>query len=139
MEVSGPTKVLMKDGYPVNLYEVVIRRRTPKGTTATFYLFKREAEAEIYYQYLLQVIGVEDLDKTIANKRTFEWERQELVQFRNTLDLTELEDAVKGLHFEQNTVFYPAIGKHKRVLTPKPPIDTEERIKWHKRFQNYQI
>lgn len=139
MEVTGPAIILLRDGYPVRLYEVVTKRKTPKGTSATHYYFKDSADAETYYNYLLQVAGIEQLDRTINNKRTFEWEREELIEFRKTLDLSILENEVKGIKFEENTIFYPAVGKQKRIYAPKPPIDTEERVKWHKKFQNYQI
>lgn len=108
MEISGPCHVLVKNGVIINKYEIVTRLRTPKGTAATFYLFDKEKDAETYYNYLIQVYGVQDLDKTIANKRTYQWERDELVEFKATLDLSILENAVKKLNFDKVEEFYPA-------------------------------
>lgn len=108
MEISGPSHILVRNGIPYNKYEVVTRLRTPKGTLVNFYFFDKYKDAETYYMYLHQVYGVEDIDKAIANKRTFLWEKEELKAFKATLDLKTLEDAVKNIKFETDKQFYPA-------------------------------
>lgn len=141
MEVSGPDKVLLKDGLPFNKFEVVTRVRTPKGTTATFYYFDRWADAELYYHYLLQVIGINNLEKTINNKRTFLWEKKELQEFLDTIDQSILEEAVKDLHFTTETKFFEAIPpKHpNKPERPRHPEDTEEHVRWKAKFLKYEI
>lgn len=108
MEISGPGHILVRNGLPFDKYEVVERLRTPKGTLATFYFFDKYKDAEVYYHYLLQVHGVEDIDKAIANKRTYLWEKEELREFKASLDLTVLENAVAKLSFIKDEQFYPA-------------------------------
>lgn len=108
MEISGPGHILVRNGLPYDKYEVVTRLRTPKGTLANFYFFDKYKDAETYYLYLHQVYGIEEVDKAIANKRTYLWEKQELKEFKASLDLTILENAVKALKFETEEHFYPA-------------------------------
>lgn len=141
MEVSGPDKVLLKNGLPFNKYEVVTRERTPKGTTATFYYFDRYADAELYYQYLLQVIGIQNLEKTINNKRTFLWEKKELQEFLDTIDRSILEEAIKDLIFIKETRFFEAIPPKKPTKPERPrhPEDSEEHMRWKAKFFKYEI
>lgn len=108
MDISGPGHILVRNGLPYDKYEVVTRLRTPKGTLANFYFFDKYKDAETYYLYLLQVNGVNDIDKAIANKRTYLWEKEELREFKASLDLTILENAVKNLKFDTDEQFYPA-------------------------------
>lgn len=108
MEISGPCHVLIRNGLIYDKYEVVERLRTPKGVLANFYFFETKDEAEVYYNYLLQVHGVEELDRTIANKRTYLWEKEELIAFKKTLDLSILEKAVKKIKFTKEEEFIPA-------------------------------
>lgn len=139
MEISGPGHILVRNGLPFNKYEVVERLRTPKGTLANFYFFDKYADAELYYHYLLQVNGVNDIDKAIANKRTYLWEKEELIAFKGTLDLSILENAVKKLEFIKDTVFYEAIPQKRTPQRQKGPIDTPEQQKWHEKFLRYEI
>lgn len=108
MEISGPCHILVRNGLPYDKYEIVTRLRTPKGLLATFYFFDKYKDAEVYYHYLLQVEGVANIDKAINNKRTYLWEKEELREFKASLDLTILENAVKKLKFETDEQFYPA-------------------------------
>lgn len=108
MEITGPSHVLVRNGFICDKYEVVTRLRTPKGTLATFYFFDKYKDAETYYMYLHQVYGIQEVDKAIANKRTYLWEKEELKEFKASLDLTVLENAVKTLKFDKDEQFYPA-------------------------------
>ena len=105
MEISGPGHVLVRNGLPFNKYEVVERLRTPKGTLATFYFFDKYKDAEVYYQVPAEY-GVESID--IANKRTYLWEKEELREFKASLDLTVLEKAVAKLKFEKRRTILPS-------------------------------
>lgn len=108
MELSGPSFCQIRNGYPCNKWLITTHERTPKGTSYETYLFTSKADAETYFLYLQQCIGVEDLVKKIHNPRTFKWEKKEYEEFYQSLDLTVLENAVKNIKFEQEHNFYPA-------------------------------
>lgn len=108
MELSGPSFCQIKDGYPCNKWIITTHERTPKGTVYDTYFFSTKADAEKYFLYLQQCIGVEDLKKKIRNPRTFKWERKEYQDFYDSLDLSILENAVKDLKFETEHKFCPA-------------------------------
>ena len=109
MELSGPSYCQIKDGYPCNKWLVTTHERTPKGTTYESYYFDTKDDAETYFLYLQQCIGIDDLLKKINNPRTFKWEKAEYEEFYNSLDLTTLENAVKNIKFEQEHHFYKAL------------------------------
>ena len=108
MELSGPSYCQIKDGLPCNKWLITTHERTPKGTSYEVYLFKTKPDAETYFLYLQQCIGVDDLLKKINNPRTFKWEREEYQEFYDSLDLKTLEEAAKKIKFEQEHKFYPA-------------------------------
>ena len=108
MELSGPSFCQIKDGLPCNKWIITTHERTPKGTFYEIYMFKTKSDAESYFLYIQQCIGVADLLKKIRNPRTFKWEREELQEFYETLDLKPLEKAAKKIKFEQEHKFYPA-------------------------------
>lgn len=108
MELSGPSFCQIKDGQPCNKWMITSWERTPKGTSYQIYYFVLKDDAETYLSYLQQCIGVDDIKKKIKNPRTFKWEKAEYQEFLDSLDLSVLEDAIKGLKFEQEHKFYPA-------------------------------
>lgn len=105
MEISGPSLVLVKNGKPFNKYEVSTRVRTPKGVKTDLYWFNKQKDAELYIEYLVQVRGLQEMEETLRSKRTYLWEKQELLEFRETLDLTTLPEKVKKLKFTHESVF----------------------------------
>lgn len=108
MELSGPSFCQIKDGMPCNKWMITTWERTPKGTTYEVYYFTKKDDADTYFLYIQQCIGIDDLKKKINNPRTFKWEREEYEEFYNSLDLKTLEDAAKKIKFEQEHKFYPA-------------------------------
>ena len=108
MELSGPSFCQIKDGLPCNKWMITAFEKTPKGTKYDIYLFKTKKDAETYFLFLQQCIGVADLKKKISNPRTFEWEKREYREFLHSLDLTVLEKAAESIFFEKDYKFYPA-------------------------------
>lgn len=108
MELSGPSFCQIKDGMPCNKWMITTLERTPKGTTYEVYYFTKKDDADTYFLYIQQCIGIDDLKKKINNPRTFKWEREEYEEFYKSLDLKTLEDAAKKIKFEQEHKFYPA-------------------------------
>ena len=108
MDLSGPSYCQIKDGLPCNKWMITTFERTPKGTAYDIYLFKKKDDAETYFLYLQQCIGVADLVKKINNPRTFKWEVAEYKEFLDSLDLKTLEKAAKRIKFETEHKFYPA-------------------------------
>ena len=97
MEVRGPCLLTFHNGKPCHIYEVGTTEITPKGYSNVCYYFKNEDDAEVYVRYLYQVAGVEDNKKKLRSKKIANWEKAEIRAFLATLDLTELENAVKDL------------------------------------------
>lgn len=98
MEVRGPCLLTFHNGKPCHIYEVGTTEITPKGYLNVCYYFYNEDDAEVYVRYLYQVAGVEDNKKKLRSKKIANWEKAEIRAFLATLDLTELEDAVKDLN-----------------------------------------
>lgn len=110
MELSGPSFVIVKNGRLINKYELIARVRTPKGITSTLYYFDSEADAELYKEYLLQREGEKELDKTIASRRIFNWERKDLEEFKESIDWDELPAKIKDIKVTSETVFVELRG-----------------------------
>lgn len=106
MNVSGPCFVMVKKGQPFNKYEVVLTETTPLTIKTKSYYFDKKSDAELYYKYLLQVVGEKEIKDFIAYNRNPQWEKNEYKEFRDSINWQELKDAVKDLVFifEENEV-----------------------------------
>lgn len=101
MKLSGPCHVSMHNGVPMDKWLVNKSYiRNHKIITESYY-FNTEQEAETFYLYLQQEIAREDLEKTIKSKKTYQWEREELLEFKKTLDFSILENKIKDITFSK--------------------------------------
>ncbi len=98
MEVRGPCLLTFHNGNPCHLFEVGTTEITPKGYVNICYYFDNWDEAEVYVQYLYQVAGVLDNQKKLRSKKVPAWEKNEIRDFLNSLDLDALENAAKRLN-----------------------------------------
>lgn len=103
MEVSDPCHVLMRKGVECDLYLVTTKEPCFNGIKITDYLFKTEAEAELYVPYLRQKYGVMSIKSKIHSDRLATWEKREYVEFLKTIDTSELENAVKDIKMTVET------------------------------------
>lgn len=105
MSVSGPCFVIMKDGVSFNKYEVTHTVQTPLLIKTDSFYFDNKDDAETYFLFLQQEEGEKELNKTINCDRTFLYEKEELIAFRNSINWDELRDKVKKMsYFTQTTV-----------------------------------
>lgn len=126
LEVTGPSFCIMHNGVPCNKWCITAVERTPKGFATTLYFFKRKDHAETYIKYLQQCAGVADIKKKIKNPRTYNWERDEYIEFLNSIDLSKLENAVKNLKFEQEYKFYDARKRKTTMVDEEGLAPTED-------------
>lgn len=103
MSVSGPCFVIMKDGVIFNKYEVTHTEQTPLLIKTDSFFFDSKDDAEIYYKFLLQEEGEKDLRRAINSDRTFLYEKEELIAFRNSINWDELKDKVKQMSYITQT------------------------------------
>ena len=101
MKLSGPCFVLVHNGTPFNKWQVNKSFIRNHRITTESYYFDTKEDAETYFLYLQQEIAREDLEKTIKSKKTYNWERAELIEFKKTLDFSILEDKIKDIQFTQ--------------------------------------
>lgn len=99
MKLSGPCFVAVHLGKPCNKWQ--LNRtfvRNNKITTESYY-FNTQEEAEIYYDYFIQEDARNDLEKAIKSNRMYKWEKEELIEFKKTLDFSILENKIKNITF----------------------------------------
>ena len=101
MKLSGPCHVSMHNGIPMDKWLVSKSYIRNHQITTECYYFNTEEAAEIYYLYLQQEIAREDLEKTIKSKKTYQWEKKELLEFKKTLDFSVLENKIKDITFSK--------------------------------------
>lgn len=99
MKLTGPCHVLMHNGVPMDKWLVNKSYVRNQQITTESYYFNTENEAETYFLFLQQEIAREDLEKTIKSKKTYQWERNELLEFKKTLDFSILENKIKNITF----------------------------------------
>lgn len=99
MKLSGPCFVLVHNGMPFNKWQINKSYVRNNIITTESYYFNTEEEAETYYLYFQQEIAREDLEKTIKSRKTYQWERRELLEFKKTLDFSILENKIKDIIF----------------------------------------
>lgn len=127
MEVSGPCLLTVHNGKPCRLYEVLLRKKSIKGTTCTRYFFATWEEAEIYTYYLYQECGVDFINRLLAAKKIPNWEKKEYREFLDNLDLKLLEVLIQGIEFEKEQTFVPSRTKRvKNGKTDEIDDDCEE-------------
>lgn len=99
MKLSGPCFMPVHLGKPFNKWQVNRSfTRNHKITTESYY-FNSKEDAETYYQYFIQEAAREDLEKAIKSTRTYKWEKEELIEFKKTLDFSILENKIKNIFF----------------------------------------
>ena len=126
MDVRGPGLVTFHKGEPCKLYEVVTSTKNLKGCTSVRYLFPAWGDAEIYVYYLYQVAGVDFIHRTLASKKIPKWEKQEYRDFLATVDLSVLEEMIKGLNPDVEKIFTPYIRRPQDGDTDDTDDDCEE-------------
>lgn len=105
MSISGPCFCPIKNGRPFNQYELVWVERTPKGYKTTKYYLRTKKAAELYCQYLQQLEGKEIIKGVLNSKRTYNWEKEEYEQFRDSIDWDTLPKKIKRLKVITETTF----------------------------------
>lgn len=108
MEFSGPSFCQIHNGLPCHKWVITAHEKTPKGTKYDIYYFKDKGSAETYLEYLRQCYNLQETENKIKSRRTFLWEKQELIEFLKTIDTSFLINAVKNMKFDEEHIFYPA-------------------------------
>lgn len=101
MKLSGPCHVSFHNGKPMDKWLVNKTYIRNHQITTESYYFDTEQEAETFYLYFQQEIARDDLEKTIKSKKTYQWERKELLEFKKTLDFSILENKIKDITFSK--------------------------------------
>lgn len=99
MKLSGPCHVSFHNGKPMDKWLVNKSYIRNQRITTESYYFNTQQAAEIYYLYLQQEIARTDLEKTINSRKTYLWEKKELLEFKKTLDFSILENKIKNITF----------------------------------------
>ena len=103
MKLTGPCYVAVHLGKPCGKWQVNRSFVRNHRITTESYYFNTQEEAETYFLYFQQQIAREDLEKTIKSKKTYQWERKELLEFKKTLDFSVLENKIKDITFTKET------------------------------------
>ena len=103
MKLTGPCYVAVHLGKPCGKWQINRTSVRNHRITTESYYFNTKEEAETYFLYFQQEIAREDLEKTIKSKKTYQWERRELLEFKKTLDFSVLENKIKGITFTKET------------------------------------
>ena len=103
MSVSGPCFVIMKDGVPFNKYEVTQTEQTTFTIKTDSFFFDNKDDAETYFLFLQQEEGEKELQKAILADRTFVYEKEELIAFRDSIDWDVLRKKAAQLSFIKQT------------------------------------
>lgn len=93
------------NGQVINKYELVVKTRTIAGLCNTSYYFDTKDDAETYLRFLLQEKGLKEINSVISSNRTYNWERQEYKEFKESIDWEELRSKVKNIKFTKETTF----------------------------------
>lgn len=105
MSISGPCFVPIKNGKPFNKYELVWVVKTPKGTKATKYYLRTKEAAERYLVYLQHLEGQEIIEAALRSSRTYKWEKDEYIAFRDSIDWKSIEKDIKHFKVITETTF----------------------------------
>ena len=99
MKLSGPCFMPVHLGKPFNKWQVnKTYIKNHKIITESYY-FNSQQDAETYYDFFIQEEARADLEKTIKSTRTYKWEKEELIEFKKTLDFSILENKIKNIFF----------------------------------------
>lgn len=107
MEISGPCRVIIKDGIPFNKYQITIEKKNYalSGSFWTNYYFETDEDANLYLLFLYQEEGLKFLNQQINSSKTFAADKKEYKDFRDSIDFSELSVKVRSVVFTKEDYF----------------------------------
>jgi len=114
MEISGPCKVIVKDGLVFNKYLITqeIKNYALSGSSWTCYYFDTKEDAELYLLFLYQKEGVKFLEQQINSPKTYLYDKKEFMEFRDSIDFLALPAKISNI----NVVIEQKFTKWKKRL-----------------------